>query len=244
MYIYCLWWSILYIRKVWINKSLASFSGSSCWLLAFVFTVSNQNWRRRRPGNKASNTPCFTLAFLNSHDATSSCYSYVNTLTEWHCPPSLVVSTNSLVSNGLASYSGRSLSTRLPWSLNASCVTSSFITFFSAGSSDLFATSPEEGICSLPNQHHKGSWWELSYIYIQLATLSPLPILFLSYSPFSLPLSYIPSSLPLSYRPSPFSPSYLPSSLYLLPSFLFSLSPSLFFLPASLLLAAGSSTKT
>ena len=230
-----------FVKKVWLNKSLASFSGSSCWLLAFVFTVSNQNWRRRRPGNKVNDTPCFTLAFLNSHDATSSCYSYVNTLTEWHCPPSLVVSTNFLVSNGLASYSGRSLSTRLPWSLNASCVTSSFITFFLQVLVTCLLRAQRKGICSVPNQHHKGSWWELSYIYIQLATLSPLPILFLSYPPFSLPLSYVPSSLPLSYRPSSFSPSYLPSSLYLIPSLVFF--PLSLFLPASLLLAVGSSMK-
>ena len=121
-YVHLLFMVRHFVKKVWINKSLASFSGSSCWLLAFVFTVSNQNWRQRMPGNKANDTSCFTLAFLNSHDATSSCYSYVNTLTEWHCPPSLVVSTISLIFTGLASSSGRSLWMRLPWSLNASCV--------------------------------------------------------------------------------------------------------------------------
>ena len=38
---------------------------------------------------------------------------YVNTLTDWHCPPNLV-GTISLISTGLALYSGRSQGMRLP----------------------------------------------------------------------------------------------------------------------------------
>ena len=110
---------------------------------------------------------------------------------------------------------------------------------FSAGSSGLFVTSPEEGdlFSAKPTSQKKPvraammhrrklsvliCW---SYVYIQLATLlssllslsllfsSSLPV---SYLP-SLSPTYFPSSLPVSCLPS-LSPTYFPSSLYLLPS--------------------------
>ena len=98
---------------------------------------------------------------------------------------------------------------------------------FSAGSSGLFVTSPEEGdlFSAKPTSQKKPvraamvhrtklsvliCW---SYVYIQLATLL--------FSLLSLSLLFS-SSLPVSYLPSLF-PTYFPSSLYLLPSL-----PSLF----------------
>ena len=112
-----------------------------------------------------------------------------------------------------------------------------FTSLFSAGSSGLFATSPEEWDL-FPTKPASQKKLVRAAIHLHTASnfafFSPLPILFLSYPPSSLPLSYVPSSLPLSYLPSSFSPfltlslsfshfvPLFPSSFSLLP---FSLQP-------------------
>ena len=90
------------------------------------------NWRQRRPGNKSNNTPLFYI--LNIVMIQHVHVTYVNKLTDRHCPPS-------------------SQFLDLPWSslilreepgYEITLVRLCDITF-SAGSSGLFAMIPEEG---------------------------------------------------------------------------------------------------
>ena len=119
---------------------------------------------------------------------------------------------------------------RLLWSLNVGCMQLHVYIdhFFLQVLVACLLWAQGKGICSLPNQHHKGSWWELPYIYIQLATLLSPPL-----SPFSffatllssLPLVWpflflfiLPPFLTLSSCFCPFFPSLTLSSFFLLPS--------------------------
>ena len=119
-----------------------------------------------------------------------------------------------------------------------------FYHFFSAGSSDLFATSPEEGDL-FPTK--PASQRKLVRAAIDLHTASNLAF----FSPLSFLFLFIPSFLFTSFLRPFLSPSLLPPFPFLsvltpfltLSHLFFPFSPSLFFLPASRLLAVGSSTK-